>query len=37
MEVAVKKIVSGEKVGSSGALRNPEALNLFRDIPELAL
>ena len=35
VEVAVKKIVSGEKVGTSGALRNPEALDLYRDIPEL--
>ena len=35
VEVAVKKIVSGEKVGASGALRNPEALDLYRDIPQL--
>jgi len=35
VEVAVKKIVSGEKVGSSGALRNPAALDLYRNIPQL--
>ncbi|KAL5265159.1 hypothetical protein ACHWQZ_G006042 [Mnemiopsis leidyi] len=35
VEVAIKKIVSGEKVGASGALRNPEALDLYRDIPQL--
>jgi len=35
VEVAVKKIISGEKVVPSGALANPQALEAFYDIPEL--
>jgi len=37
VEVAVKKILSGMKVGTSGALRNPESLDLFRNIAELQM
>ena len=37
VEVAIKKILSGEKVGTSGALRNPECLDLYKNITELML
>jgi len=37
VEVAVKKIISGEKVGTSGALRNPECLDLYKNITEIML
>ena len=36
VEIAVRSIVHGERVANTEALANPEALNLFRDIPELA-
>ncbi|KAJ3295776.1 hypothetical protein HK104_002336 [Borealophlyctis nickersoniae] len=35
VEVAVKRIISGETVVPSGALANPESLKLYYDIPEL--
>jgi acetoacetyl-CoA synthetase len=35
VEVAVKKIVSGESVVPSGTLSNPECLKLYENIPEL--
>ncbi len=35
VEVAVKKIMSGQEVPHRGAYANPEALDLYRDIPEL--
>jgi acetoacetyl-CoA synthetase len=35
VELAVKKIVHGEEVRNQDALKNPEALKLFEDIPEL--
>ncbi len=35
VEVAVKKIIEGLTVNNIEALANPEALNLFKDIPEL--
>ena len=37
VEVAVKKIVSGEAVNQRGALANPSSLNLYYNIPELQL
>ena len=36
VEIAVRSIVHGERVANTEALANPEALDLFRDIPELA-
>ncbi|CAO3642930.1 unnamed protein product [Cunninghamella echinulata] len=36
VEVAVKKIISGQKVIPSGTLTNPESLDLYYDIPVLA-
>ncbi|SAM00002.1 hypothetical protein [Absidia glauca] len=36
VEVAVKKIISGQKVTPSGTLTNPESLDLYYDIPVLA-
>ncbi|ORZ01228.1 acetoacetate-CoA ligase [Syncephalastrum racemosum] len=36
VEVAVKKIISGQKVTPSGTLTNPESLELYYNIPELA-
>ncbi|KAI9279063.1 acetoacetate-CoA ligase [Umbelopsis sp. AD052] len=35
VEVAVKKILSGQNVLPSGTLVNPESLELYKDIPEL--
>jgi acetoacetyl-CoA synthetase len=35
-ELAVRAVVNGMPVGSTDALANPEALELFRDLPELA-
>ncbi|KAF9436500.1 hypothetical protein BGZ76_003755 [Entomortierella beljakovae] len=35
VEIAVKKIISGQKVVPSGTLVNPESLDLYYDIPEL--
>ena len=36
VELAVHKIVHGKTVDNIEALANPEALELFRDLPELA-
>ncbi|KAI8923537.1 hypothetical protein BC831DRAFT_501413 [Entophlyctis helioformis] len=36
VEVAVKRIISGDKVVPSSSLANPESLNLYYNIPELA-
>lgn len=36
VEVAVRKVIHGEPVENADALANPEALDLFRDLPELA-
>jgi acetoacetyl-CoA synthetase len=36
VEVAVKKIISGEKVLPNSTLSNPESLELYYNIPELA-
>ena len=36
VELAVRKIVHGDSVDNVEALSNPEALDLFRDLPELA-
>ncbi|MBA6411806.1 acetoacetate--CoA ligase [Parahaliea sp. F7430] len=35
VELAVRKIVHGESVKNTDALANPEALDLFRNLPEL--
>lgn len=35
VELAVKKIIQGEKVLNTDALANPQCLDLFKDIPEL--
>ncbi|XP_059264179.1 acetoacetyl-CoA synthetase isoform X3 [Mustela nigripes] len=35
VEVAVKQIIAGKDVEHRGAFSNPEALDLYRDIPEL--
>jgi acetoacetyl-CoA synthetase len=35
VEVAVKRIISGEKVLPSGSLANPDCLKLYANIPEL--
>jgi hypothetical protein len=35
VEVAVKKIISGEAVEQKGALANPKSLNLYYNIPQL--
>jgi len=35
VELAVKKIIEGQKVLNRDALKNPESLDLFRNIPEL--
>jgi acetoacetyl-CoA synthetase len=36
-EIAVREVVHGRPVKNTGALANPEALELYRDLPELAL
>jgi acetoacetyl-CoA synthetase len=36
VELAVKAVVHGMQVANTDALANPEALELFRDLPELA-
>jgi acetoacetyl-CoA synthetase len=35
VELAVRNVVHGEKVKNTDALANPEALEQFRDRPEL--
>ena len=35
VEIAVKRIISGEDVKQRGALANPQSLDLFYNIPEL--
>jgi acetoacetyl-CoA synthetase len=35
VELAVRNIVHGLEVGNTDALANPEALALFRNLPEL--
>ncbi len=35
VELAVRKVVHGEEVKNTDALKNPEALNLFKNLPEL--
>jgi acetoacetyl-CoA synthetase len=35
VEIAVRKIIHGEQVLNCEALKNPESLDLFKDIPEL--
>ncbi len=37
VELAVRKVVHGEPVRNKHALANPEALDLFADLPELAV
>lgn len=36
VELAVRKVVLGEPVHNEGALANPQALELFKNLPELA-
>ena len=36
VEIAVRSVVHGENVKNTEALANPEALQYFRDIPELS-
>ncbi|MGM0644098.1 MAG: acetoacetate--CoA ligase [Thermodesulfobacteriota bacterium] len=36
VELAVKKVVEGKEVKNKDALKNPEALDFFKNIPELA-
>jgi acetoacetyl-CoA synthetase len=36
VELAVKAVVHGMPVANTDALANPEALDLFRDLAELA-
>ena len=36
VELAVRQVIHGEAVNNTDALANPEALELFRDHPELA-
>jgi acetoacetyl-CoA synthetase len=35
VELAVRNVVHGEAVKNTDALANPEALALYRDLPEL--
>lgn len=35
VEVAVKKILSGEQVKVRGSYANPDALDLYQNVPEL--
>lgn len=35
VELAVKQVVSGQRINNIESLANPQALELFRDIPEL--
>ena len=37
VEVAVKRIISGETVNQRGALSNPSSLDLYYNIPELEI
>ena len=37
VEVAVKRIISGGDIKQRGALANPSSLDLYYNIPELAL
>ncbi|CAM0140113.1 hypothetical protein VKS41_005726 [Umbelopsis sp. WA50703] len=37
VEVAVKKIISGQNVVASGTLVNPQSLELYKEIPQLQL
>jgi acetoacetyl-CoA synthetase len=36
VELAVRDVIHGEPVRNKGALANPEALDLFKDLPQLA-
>lgn len=35
VEVAVKRIISGESINQRGALANPSSLDLYYNLPEL--
>jgi acetoacetyl-CoA synthetase len=35
VEIAVKKIINGEKINNKDALANPQSLDLYRNIKEL--
>ena len=36
VEVAVRKIINGEKVPERGAFANPDSLDLYHNLPELS-
>ena len=36
VELAVRDVIHGRRVGNADALANPDALDLFRDLPELS-
>ena len=35
VEIAVRHVIHGRPIGNREALANPEALDLYRDLPEL--
>jgi acetoacetyl-CoA synthetase len=35
VEIAVRHVIHGREVGNREALANPEALELYRDLPDL--
>jgi len=35
VEIAVKKIINGEKLDNMEAIANPDSLNFFKDLKEL--
>jgi acetoacetyl-CoA synthetase len=37
VEIAVSRIIHGEEVRNRDALANPEALDAFKDLPQLAV
>mgnify|MGYP000517748791 CR=1 FL=1 len=36
VELAVRDVIHGRRVGNADALANPDALDFFRDLPELS-
>ena len=35
VELAVKKVINGEKLNNLEAIANPESLNFFKNLPQL--
>ena len=35
VELAVKKVINGEKLNNKEAIANPESLNFFKNLPQL--